>query len=239
MKALIISDIHANFPALQAVLNKEGSYDKLIFLGDVVDYGPHPKECVTFIKKNADYYVRGNHDNALAFNTDCNSMGTFREYSIATRKWHETLLDEDDKEFLRSMPLINKAHLPGYHAGSDNNTFFLAHASPQGDISKYLNEDEIINELDDIIAEYILVGHTHIQYKKKIDYTLIVNPGSVGLSRDGGQACYATYEDGNIVLHRIDYDVEKTVSDLMKAPISNSCKEGLKKVFIPNIKKAL
>jgi predicted phosphodiesterase len=239
MKALIISDIHANYPALRAVLDKEGSYDKLIFLGDVVDYGPHPKECVTFIKNNADYYVRGNHDNALAFNTDCNSMGTFRTYSITTRKWHETLLDEDDKDFLRNMPLLSKAHLPGSRAGSDNNTFFLAHASPQGDISKYINEDEIINEVDDIIAEYILVGHTHIQYKKKIDYTLVVNPGSIGLSRDGGQACYAIYENGNIILQRIDYDVEKTVSDLMKAPIANSCKEGLKKVFMPHIKKVL
>ena len=237
MKALIISDVHANYPALQAVLEKDGSYDKLIFLGDVVDYGPHPKECVTFIKNNADYYVRGNHDNALAFNTDCNSMGTFREYSIATRKWHETLLDENDKGFLRNMPLINKAHLPGGQEDSDNNTFFLAHASPQGDISKYIYEDEIVNELDDIIAEYILVGHTHVQYKKKIDYTLIVNPGSVGLSRDGGQACYAIYENGNILLHRIDYDVEKTITDLMKSPIPDSCKEGLKKVFQPNIKK--
>jgi predicted phosphodiesterase len=237
MKALIVSDIHANYPALKAVLDTAGSYDKLIFLGDVVDYGPHPKECVNFIKNNADYYVRGNHDNALAFNTDCNSMGTFRAYSIATRKWHETILDERDKEFLRNMPLLRMAHLPGNPESSDKNTFFLAHASPQGDISKYLNEDEIINELDDIIAEYILVGHTHIQYKKKIDFTLVVNPGSVGLSRDGGQACYATYEDGNILLHRIDYDVEKTVSDLMKAPIDSSSKNGLKKVFMPNVKK--
>ena len=44
MKTLILSDIHANYPALKAVLEQDGSYDKLIFLGDVVDYGPHPKE---------------------------------------------------------------------------------------------------------------------------------------------------------------------------------------------------
>ena len=231
MRALIISDIHANLPALQAVLEKESSFDKLIFLGDVIDYGPNPKECLTFIKDNADYYVRGNHDHALGYNTDCNCMGKFREFSIATRKWHETLLDEDDKQFLRNMPVIDKAHLPGSHADGDNNTLLLAHASPLGDISKYLNEDEIVNELDDIIAEYVLVGHTHIQYKKKIDYSLIVNPGSVGLARDGGQACYAIYDNGNISLNRIDYDTEKTIFDLMKAPIPGSCKEGLKSVL--------
>ncbi len=227
MKALIISDIHANLPALQAVLEKDGTYDKLIFLGDVVDYGPHPKECLKFIRENADYYVRGNHDNALSFDVDCNCMGTFREYSIATREWHKTLLDENDIKFLKNMPVIDKAHF-------DENTFLMAHASPQGDISKYLDEDEILNELDSSIsgiAEYILVGHTHVQYKKKSDYSLIINPGSVGLSRDGGEACYAVYEDGKILLNRIKYDVDTTINDLMKAPLMDKVKEGLKKVL--------
>ncbi len=225
MKALIISDIHANYPALQAILDKDGTYDKLIFLGDVVDYGPHPKECLTFIKENADYFVRGNHDNALGYDVDCNCMGTFREYSIATREWHKTLLDKNDIRFLREMPILDKAHF-------DGKTFFLAHASPQGDLFAYLNEDEITNEIDTIIAEYILVGHTHVQYKKNLDYNLIVNPGSVGLARDGGQACYAIYENGNIVLERIKYDVEKTISDLKKAPLPDSCKEGLIKILL-------
>lgn len=225
MKVLIVSDIHANYPALQAVLENAGTYDKLIFLGDVVDYGPHPKECLTFIKENADYFVRGNHDNALGYDTDCNSMGTFREFSYATRAWHKTLLDKDDIKFLRSMPLLDKVH-------NDGKTFFLAHASPKGDISKYLNETEIVNELNNIVSEYILVGHTHIQYSKEVDESLIVNPGSIGLARDGGQACYAFYNDGIISLHRIDYDVEKTLSDLMKAPLPEIIKEGLKKVLL-------
>ena len=225
MKILIISDIHANYPALQAVLAKEGNYDKLIFLGDVVDYGPHPKECLTFIKENADYYVRGNHDNALGYNVDCNCMGTFREYSIATREWHKTLLDENDKQFLKNMPVLNKAHL-------DGKSFFLAHASPTGDISKYLNENEIVNELDDIIAEYILIGHTHVQYEKKVDYNLIVNPGSVGLARDGGEACYAIFENGKITLKRINYDVDETIRDLKKAPLEEKIISGLTNVLL-------
>ena len=225
MKILIISDIHANYPALQAVLEKEGNYDKMIFLGDVVDYGPHPKECLTFIKENADYYVRGNHDNALGYNVDCNCMGTFREYSIATREWHKTLLDENDKQFLKNMPVLNKAHL-------DGKSFFLAHASPTGDISKYLNENEIVNELDDIIAEYILIGHTHVQYEKKVDYNLIVNPGSVGLARDGGEACYAIFENGKINRKRINYDVDETIRDLKKAPLEEKIISGLTKVLL-------
>ena len=225
MKVLIISDIHANFPALQAVLENDGSYDKLIFLGDVVDYGPHPKECLTFIKDNADYAVRGNHDNALGFHTDCQCMGSFREYSIATREWHKTILGDDDKEFLRKLPIIYKAHF-------GDKTFFLAHASPQGDMFKYLNEHQIEYHIQNIVAEYILVGHTHIQYKKELDYTLIVNPGSVGLARDGGQACYAIYENGMISLKRIDYDVDKTIADLKKAPLPGNIISGLQKVLL-------
>jgi predicted phosphodiesterase len=137
----------------------------------------------------------------------------------------KTLLDENDIHFLRNMPIINKAHF-------DDNVFLLAHASPQGNIAKYLTEDEIANELDDIIAEYILVGHMHVQYEKRIDYNLIVNPGSVGLARDGGQACYAVFENENISLHRIDYDVEKTISDLMKAPLSDNIKNCLKNILL-------
>ena len=68
--------------------------------------------------------------------------------------------------------------------------------------------------------------------KKKIDNTLVVNPGSVGLARDGGQACYAIYQNGEIILNRIDYDVENTISDLMKSPTPQNIKEGLIKILL-------
>lgn len=225
MKVLILSDIHANYPALEAVLNEEKGYDKLIFLGDVVDYGPHPKECLEFIKSNADYYVMGNHDNALGNNTDCNSMGSFREYAIETREWHKTLLDENDKKFLRCMPLMCKAHF-------GDKSFFLAHASPLGVIAKYLNDEELEAEIKMVPHEIILLGHTHIQYKKYFQDSFALNPGSVGLSRNSGKACYAIYENDNFTLKSVTYDVEITIKDLMKSPIPDNCKEGLKKVLL-------
>jgi putative phosphoesterase len=225
MKTLIVSDIHANLSALTAVLEIDGDYDNFIFLGDVVDYGPHPKECLAYVKEHANYYVRGNHDNALGYDVDCNCMGTFREYSIATREWHKTLLDDDDKRFLRNMPILAKAHING-------NSFFLAHASPQGDLFKYIKTEDIDDEIKNIFTEYILLGHTHIQFKKKINESLVVNPGSVGLARDGGQACYAIYHDGEIKLKRINYDVEKTITDLMSSPTPKTVKEGLKTVLL-------
>lgn len=225
MKALIISDIHANLPALEAVLYEEKKFDICLFLGDVVDYGPNPKECISIVKEIADYSVIGNHDNALAFNVDCNCMGTFREYSIETRKWHSKLLNEEDKSFLKSLPVLNKAHF-------DEQSFFMAHASPKGNIFKYIQPDEMQEEVIELTEEFVLLGHTHIQFMKRINDSIVVNPGSVGLARDGGKACYAVYENREIILKRIDYDVNKTVDELMKSPIPQNCKEGLQKVLL-------
>ena len=149
---------------------------------------------------------------------------------METRDWHKTLLDDDDIKFLRSMPTLTTAHF-------DNNDFFLAHASPQGNISKYLNEKEIENEIQNIVAEFILVGHTHVQYKNFYDNTLIVNPGSVGLARDGGEACYAIYEDGKIELKRVEYDVEQTIRDLFNSQLTLTTKEGLKKVLLHKVER--
>ncbi|GBE07290.1 phosphodiesterase [bacterium BMS3Bbin11] len=225
MKVLILSDIHANYPALKSVLDKDGDYDLLLFLGDVVDYGPNPEECLDFIKNNADYCVRGNHDHAMGYNTDCHSMGSFREFSIETRRWHRTLLSDDDISFLRNMPLTNTLYIEG-------ESCFMAHASPQGDMAKYLTVEEMTKELKNILTKYVLVGHTHIQYQKKLADSLIINPGSVGLARDSSKACYAVYENNIFTLKKVDYDTDKTISDLMESPVSQSCKDGLRKILL-------
>lgn len=224
MKALILSDIHGNLPALEAVIEREKNYDLCLFLGDVVDYGPFPKECVQFLMEQMDYGVMGNHDNALANSEDCQCRGDFRTYSVETRAWHSTLIDEKEKNFLRLLPKLQCIHLNG-------KSVLLAHATPQGDMFRYLTDAEVENAVEQVAEEIVLLGHTHIQVQKQVDDILIVNPGSVGLARDGGQACYAVLEDGNVTLHRIPYDVEKTINALQKSPISEESKEGLSKVL--------
>ena len=88
MRFLVLSDIHGNWPALEAVLRAEPDFDTAAFCGDVVDYGPCPVECLRWVAEHAEHVVRGNHDNALGFDLDCRCMGSFREYSLATRAWH-------------------------------------------------------------------------------------------------------------------------------------------------------
>ncbi len=231
MRTLILSDIHANLPALASVLSDAGHYDLCFFLGDSVDYGSFPRECVEFLRKNMDQGVMGNHDNAMANNKDCGCRADFKIYAEETLEWHRTLLSNEDLNFLRSLPTTLFAHVDGRY-------IYMTHGAPDGNMYKYLREEEIGE--DDIrgLEKYdlILLGHTHYQYRKQIGDVTIVNPGSVGLSREDHNACYALLEDGEITLHRVPYDNRYTVERLLQSPVSKFTKDGLSKIigWVPN-----
>jgi putative phosphoesterase len=221
MKLLILSDIHGNWPALEAVLAAEPERDVVVFGGDVVDYGPQPVECLRWLTVNAGHFVRGNHDNALGYGASCQCMGTFREYSVATRQWHRTLLSEADCEFLRQMNTLDWFQWEGRH-------FRMAHATPQGDLFEYLNMDQWGERVADLNEDFVLLGHTHVQGVRVFGEVTVVNPGSVGLARDHrGKACYAVYENGQMELKQIPYAVGRTAALLRAAPLQNRVIEGL------------
>jgi putative phosphoesterase len=221
MKLLILSDIHGNWPALEAVTQAEPNVDAVAFCGDVVDYGPCPLECIRWLRDHADHLVRGNHDNALGFDQDCRCMGSFRAYSLATRAWHRTLLSEADREFLRGMGSLDWFQFGGRHFG-------MAHATPQGDMFEYLPMDQWEKRVQKLRADFVLLGHTHIQGMRTFGNLTVVNPGSVGLARDGGgEACYATFSQGQVELKRLPYDVDRTVALLRMAPLPEQVVEGL------------
>jgi len=224
MKTLILSDIHGNLPALEAILDQEKDYDVCLFLGDVIDYGPFPKECIHFLIEEMDVGVMGNHDNALIFDVDCGCRGDFKQFSIETRAWHKKLLGKREFQFLHSLHPLEQTTIDGL-------SIVLAHATPKGDLFRYLQADEVESAVEGITAQIVLLGHTHIQFRKQIGEILVVNSGSVGLARDGGGACYALLQNGMITLHRVPYDVKKTVKALKGSTISNGSKKGLEKVL--------
>ncbi|MBX6312904.1 MAG: metallophosphoesterase family protein [Isosphaeraceae bacterium] len=227
MKLLILSDIHGNWPALEAVLKAEPDWDAVAFCGDIVDYGPHPTRCLRWLAENAEHRVRGNHDNALGFGVDCHCMGSFREYALATRAWHETLVSPSDREFLRSLPTLYWFEWQGRH-------FRMAHATPQGDLFEYLPLDRWGERVEGLEEDFVLLGHTHVQGMRTIGAITVVNPGSVGLARDSrGRACYAIYDGERMSLRRIPYDVGRTIADLRKAPLSQSVIAGLESYLRP------
>ncbi|MHB1037276.1 MAG: metallophosphoesterase family protein [Pirellulales bacterium] len=229
MRLLILSDIHGNWPALEAVLAAESQHDAVVFCGDVVDYGPQPVECLHWVMAYATHLVRGNHDNALGLDLDCGCARPFRAYSFATRAWHRTLLDDADLKFLRSMPLRNSFEWQG-------KMFRMAHATPQGHLSEYLEPSEWASRVAGIDADYMLLGHTHIQGMGTFGKITVGNPGSVGLARDYcGKACYAVYENDRMQLKQITYEVSRTIAALRAAPLPLSVIEGLAGVLASKI----
>lgn len=227
-KLLIISDLHANWPALEAVLAAEPHYDAIACCGDIVDYGPHPLQCLHWVRENVKYLVRGNHDNALGLDHDCQCMGSFREMSLATRAWHRTLLSDADFGFLRSLSTLEWFRFDKHH-------FRMAHATPQGGMFEYLSPGDWKLHVEGLDEDYVLLGHTHIQGTCSFGRITVVNPGSVGLARDtAGQACFAVYEGGQLQLRRVSYDVSRTVEDLRHAPLPPAVIDGLVSALIPS-----
>ncbi len=183
-------------------------------LGDMVNYGPYPKPCIERVKSLTDKVVRGNHDNALGRNMDCGCSAKYKELSDAGKAFTSTVLTISEKNYLGNLPVTLNIEVEG-------TKFLLSHGSPGGDIYKYLrpdvSDDEFEGELQDINADVVFIGHTHLPMTRKIKGITVVNPGSVGQPRDSiPLASYAIWEDGHIEIKRVPYDIEATVRGLQE-----------------------
>jgi putative phosphoesterase len=222
MRILILSDIHANIEALEAIKEE---YDFLLCLGDLVDYGPSPIECIDFIKKNANAVVRGNHDNAVAFRVDCKCSNAFRQMSVKSRQLMLEILGNEETFYLGSLPSNMVLELGRV-------SFLLAHATPTDNLFKYLPPDSPDyvwqEELEGIDADFVLLGHTHISMIKKVGKTTVINPGSVGQSKDvPAVASYAVWNDGEVEIKRVAYDINKTIEKILSTPLDTHIKSNL------------
>lgn len=215
MKLLLIADIHANYEALQTVL--EIPHDRAICLGDIVDYGPDPEKCIDLLCKKAIPTIRGNHDNAVAFKVDCQCGYKYKHLSIATREYTWKVLDKSGMEYLQKLPLLIKEEI-------DGKKLYLTHASPRS-MFEYIkpetSDEEIrnmVNEaMEPVEAEFLVVGHSHIPMNRKLGNLTIINPGSVGQPRDGDiRASCAVFdtENGKVEHFRLDYDIDSVCSKI-------------------------
>jgi putative phosphoesterase len=225
MKILVISDLHANWPALEAVVAAE-SFDRLFVIGDLVSYGPHPREVVDFVRARAALVVRGNHDNALALGVDCRCAPSSKPLAEATREVHRSLLSAEQREWLGRLPFTASRHEGGH-------TFYAVHASPRNHLFRYTltpsaSDEHVRKQVGNVRADYVLLGHTHLPMLRRAAHALVLNAGSVGQPRDGDpRAAYAVIEDGVATLKRAAYDVERTVEDLKQLPVGPAILEQL------------
>lgn len=222
MKLLVISDVHGNQAALDAVLAVP--HDRVVCLGDIVGYGPEPRACMTRLLAEDAVIVRGNHDHALAFDADPRCSAGFRWLAEATSTIGRTQIQGGDLARLGAAPryaFIDVDEMPA----------FCVHATPRDSMYRYLrpaDRDAWRHETFGCGASLFLVGHSHIQFQLAIDGRRIVNPGSVGQPKDGDpRAAYALLEDGRIEFGRASYDVEQTVHALQASDVDPAAVEAL------------
>lgn len=210
MRILVLADIHANWSALAAI---HESYDACLVLGDLVEYGVQPIECIEWVRQHATTAIRGNHDHSVAQRVPPPTGSGLRGLSGATRQQHWNILTPSHLKYLSRLPVSQTLEL-------DNRRFYLVHATPRDPMDEYLATDEATwkNRLAGIDADFVLVGHTHLQFHLDLGRTQLVNPGSVGQPRDGDpRAAYAIIENGKVELKRVEYDIDAAVLALQQA----------------------
>lgn len=204
MKLLIISDIHGNLDALNAILEKAKGigYDKLICLGDLVGYGPTPNEIVEWAideSEKGSIFLKGNHDKDIAGDGD---LSWYNPNAAEAITIHRKLVTPQNKEFLKSLP---------YQLKDDGLNLHFVHGAPRIWDEYILDSFDAKINFPHVFGELCFVGHTHIPIVwKDNDQPKIVNVGSVGQPRDGDpRACFVIYETQNqkIDFHRVEYDI--------------------------------
>lgn len=226
MKSLVLSDIHANYSALEAVLEDVGEIDSVWVLGDLVGYGPDPNECVEIVKSFPNLVcLLGNHDAATLGQINDIAFNPAARQAI---RWTRKNITPDNLDFLRQLPETIQI---------GDNTF--AHGSPREPVWEYLLDTRNATEnFSFFFTPFCFVGHTHLPtiylmnngaYFAKLispendtvmplQQRAIINPGSVGQPRDRDpRAAYAIVDQEamTIEFRRVAYDIQ-AVQDRMR-----------------------
>lgn len=230
MRIGVVSDIHSNLAALEAVLAAIQPIDQLWVLGDIVGYGPCPNEVVALLNAQPKHLaVGGNHDYAVVGKIGLEEFNTFAGMAA---QWTRTQLTDETREYLEALqPLLVSGE------------FTLAHGSPRDPVWEYLlSIPTASGSFDHFTGPYCLVGHTHVPaiFERAPDGTVeghrvvgeakvslvrpgwrfILNPGSVGQPRDDDPraACLLIDTDsGTASWRRIEYDIAQTQQQMRQA----------------------
>jgi putative phosphoesterase len=222
VRTAIISDVHANLAALNAVLGEIDSMgiSHIISAGDVVGYYPFPNEVIQLFKQRAVVGIAGNHDRAV-LRTKISSMNPIAGQAA---QWTAKELSETSRDYLANLP-------PRTHLTIGGKLVGLYHGSPRDDV-EYVFEEEAEPELLRLSGSRLLVlGHTHVPFVHRSNEGTIVNPGSVGQPRDGDpRACFMVYDStkDDFTIRRTEYDIEATVKAVQQAGLPKDLGERLR-----------
>src|ERR1051325_1567489 len=224
MRVLLLSDIHANWAALQAI---DESFDACLVLGDLVDYGLEPSQCIQWVRQQSTHAVRGNHDHGVAQFVKVQGKTGFKYLTGVTRQLTQERISSEERRFLGSLPISKRVTIDGVK-------FMLVHATPRDPLDEYsiADVDFWTRRLADVDAQVVCVGHTHHPYILEVGEKLVINPGSVGQPRDGDpRSSYAIIENNRVELKRMEYPVEDTVNTVLQSSLPEPAKSLLVDVF--------
>jgi putative phosphoesterase len=213
MRILVISDVHGNLAALDAVLHEP--HDALLCLGDLVGYGPEPGECVERVRSAAQTATLGNHDYALVTGLPPGCRREYAALAAATTRLGTDQLSAQSWAWLGTRPRWSFWEADGIR-------YLLVHGTPSNPLHRYLGPDtaQWSRETAGTDADVILTGHTHLPFDLVAESRRVVNPGSVGLPKDGDpRASYAVIEGGCVELKRLAYPVQDTVRALERSGV--------------------
>ena len=234
MKRALISDIHGNLEALEAVLEdiQQISVDEIYCLGDIIGYGPNPCECLDLVIKHCAATILGNHDQAALFDPD-----GFNPMALQAIYWTRDQLDHGPGSTLA----VNKRwdFLGELPRQLDEGEFRFVHGSPRDPTNEYVFPEYVFDQrkmeiLFGKVENYCFMGHTHLpgvfttecefispdecEYEYKLgSEKILVNVGSVGQPRDDdNRPCYVIIDMDakTLTYRRVEYDIDKTADKI-------------------------
>lgn len=229
VRVAIVSDIHSNLAALQAVVEHAAAVDAVWCLGDIVGYGPQPNECIALLRELGGFAVSGNHDLAA---TGQMGVEEFNDAAADAARWTAGHLTEESIAYLHGLPPI-----------VIEGDFTMVHGSLRWPEWEYLLSSEQAQAQFELQSTpYSLVGHSHLPFVFREEASsppslerapsgacavlengrLIINPGSVGQPRDGDpRAGYALYDSASATVthHRVEYDIDATQREMRVAEL--------------------
>ena len=249
MQRALISDIHGNFEALTVVLQdiRERGITKIFCLGDIIGYGPNPRECLDKVQQLCDITILGNHDEAALFDPD-----GFNPVALRAIYWTRDELEKkvgnvssanDRWDFLGSLP---RFHTEGQ--------FKFVHGSAREPTNEYVFPEDVYNQnkmssIFGLVDQYCFQGHTHIPgvFTADLDFIApdecdyqfqlgpekaLINVGSVGQPRDEDpRACYTVLDDESMTVsfHRLAYPFDETAAKIYNiSDLNNSLGDRIK-----------
>ncbi|MGB9986962.1 metallophosphoesterase family protein [Salarchaeum japonicum] len=226
MRVGVISDVHANRVALDAVFEDMPDVDALVCAGDVIGYNPWPAACVDALRERDVPTVMGNHDRKIV--TGSNFHGNGMASAGITHAKRE--LTDDQAEWVRGLPrerVLFDGRLKVVHDHPTRRDHYTYPEQFSGDL---LEEEDVL-----------VLGHTHVQAHETFPEGVVLNPGSVGQPRDGDpRAAYALVEladgdadkdadaDVTVEERRVEYDIESVADAVRNAGLPESTASRLR-----------